>query len=94
MPTPFGTFDCAGAAFTSITAAAQMASALLASGQLTTIDFTLADNSTATLTLANMISVGLMLGAKVQAIYATARSLRTQIDAATSANQLDAIKWP
>ena len=94
MATPFGTFDCAGTAFTSITAAAQMASALMASGQSIAIDFTLADNSTVTLTPANMVSVGLLLGAKVQAIYAIARTLRTQTDAANSAAQLDALKWP
>lgn len=58
------------------------------------IDFTLADNTTATLTPAQMVAVGLLLGQKVQGAYATARTLRAQIEAASSAGQLAAIKWP
>jgi len=41
-----------------------------------------------------MVTVGLLLGAKIQAAFATGRSLRTAIYAATTVVQVQAINWP
>jgi hypothetical protein len=58
------------------------------------IDYTLADNSVATLTPAQIIAVGLALGARTQTIYATARTLRESIESAVTAAELAAVVWP
>ena len=58
-----------------------------------TIEWTLADNSVRTLDAAGMAAVGAALGAHVAAQHAQARSLRLQIDAATSLAQLENINW-
>jgi hypothetical protein len=57
------------------------------------IDWTLADNSIATLTAAQIIAVGVSLGAHVSAAHATARALRAQI-AAAGADEITSITWP
>lgn len=59
-----------------------------------TIDWTLADNTVATLTAAEVVAVGIALGAQVSAAHAAARLLREQIDAASSINDLQSITWP
>lgn len=59
-----------------------------------TIDWTLADNTVATLTAAEVVAVGIALGAQVSAAHAVARLLREQIDAAASIYDLNAITWP
>lgn len=58
------------------------------------IDWTLADNSVATLTAADVIAVGVALGAQVSAAHAVARVLRAQIDTAADAAAINAIQWP
>lgn len=58
------------------------------------IDWTLADNSVRTLNAQEMTAVGVALGAHVGTQHAIGRSLRSQIEAATSAAELDAIAWP
>ncbi|MNV54734.1 hypothetical protein D3C71_1469430 [compost metagenome] len=58
------------------------------------LDWTLADNSIRTLNAADMAAVGAALGAHVAILHADARELRTQINAATTAAQLDGIRWP
>lgn len=58
-----------------------------------TIDWTLGDNTTATLTKAEMIAVGVALGARTSAIYAQGRVLREAIDAATTAAEVEGITW-
>lgn len=92
LVTPYGTFDSHSDGRTNI------AELVLMLNNMPTppasIEFTLADNSTATLTPAQMVSVGLLLGQKVQGAHATARALRARIDAAASAGQLNPIKWP
>lgn len=93
MVTPYGTFDSGAKDRTNITDAILMLQTLAAIGTPMSIDFTLADNSTATLTTTEMVTVGLLLGQKVQAAHAQARILRAQIDAATSAAELEEIVW-
>jgi hypothetical protein len=94
LPTPFGTFDSGPDGRTNISNAAQMMSVLKLAGNVPNITFTLADNTAITLTADNMISVGLLLGAKVQTAHSTGRALRVQIDAATTTTELEAIQWP
>lgn len=90
LATPYGIFDADAAARTSITDAVLMLQTI---GPTGSIDFTLADNSTTTLTTAQMVEVGLLLGAQVQAAHAQARILRSQIEAATTPAQITAITW-
>ena len=94
LVTPHGTFDSDPKARTSITDAVLLAQTLQSLGTPTTIDFTLYDNSTMTLDTAGMITVGLMLGQKIQAAHAKSRALKAQIEAATTKEQIDAITWP
>jgi hypothetical protein len=91
--TAFGTFDATAGAQKSITDAVLMLQTMEAMGNPQTIDFTLANNTTATLTTAQMVQVGLMLGAQTQAAYAKGRVLRAQIEAATSVADVEAITW-
>lgn len=93
LVTPYGTFDCKAKDRTNITDAVLLLQTLASVGTPTTIDFTLANNSTVTLTTAEMVTVGLLLGQKVQAAHAQARTLRAQIDAANSSTELEAIVW-
>lgn len=93
LVTPYGTFDCKAKDRTNMTDAVLMLQTLNAIGQPTTIDFTLADNSTVVLTTTEMVTVALLLGQKVQAAHSQARALRAQIDAANSSTELEAIVW-
>ena len=93
LVTPYGTFDSDEKARTNITDAVLMLQTLAGMGSPTTIDFTLANNTTVTLTTAQMVTVGLLLGQKVQTAHATSRAKRAAIDAATNLSQLGVITW-
>lgn len=93
LSTPYGIFDCKPKDRTNITDAVLLLQTLASVGTPTTIEFTLANNTTVTLTTAEMVTVGLLLGQKVQAAHAQARNLRAQIDAANSSTELEAIVW-
>jgi hypothetical protein len=84
-------FDATDISQRQIAGAVQLA---LIAGPAFTVDWTLADNTTATLTQAEIIGVGVALGQRTSAIYATGRSLRAEIDAATSNAEADAVVWP
>lgn len=58
------------------------------------IDWTLADNTVRTLSGANMVAVGTALAQHVTALHITTRGLRAQIEAATTAAEVDAVVWP
>lgn len=93
LATPYGSFDSGAKDRTNITDAVLMLQTLAGLGNPTTIDFTLSNNSTVTLTTAQMVTVGLLLGQKVQTAHGTARARRAAIEAATTAQQLAAITW-
>ncbi len=93
LSTPYGAVDNKGTSKTDITDAVLMLQTLAAMGTPTTIDFTMTDNTTATLTTAQMVTVGLLLGQKVQAAHAKARGLRADIEAATTKEAVEAITW-
>lgn len=58
------------------------------------IDWTLSDNTVATLDGAGMIAVGEALGTHVATQHATARTLRTQIELALERGEVAEIVWP
>jgi hypothetical protein len=92
-----GAFDCDEASRANIANAALLMQTMAASlqpGEVPTIEFTLADNTVATLTAAQMVDVALRMGAKVQAAHATARALRDAIAAAATAEAVDSVHWP
>jgi hypothetical protein len=55
--------------------------------------WTLADNSTLSVTGSDILSMGLALAAHVSACHAHGRALRQQILACTTKEQVDAIEW-
>lgn len=58
-----------------------------------TIEWTLADNSARNLSAADLANVGAALGIHVATQHAKARTLRSQIEAATTAAEVDAVTW-
>ena len=58
-----------------------------------TIDWTLANNSVRNLSAADLAAVGVALGLHVGTQHAKARVLRAQIEAATTADEVDAVVW-
>jgi hypothetical protein len=91
-------FICDGSVYQAdkerISGAVQLALLAQLAGQPFTIDWTLSDNTVRTLDAAQMIAVGVAMGTSVSAIFGTARSLREQLDAATTIVEVDAIGWP
>lgn len=94
LATPFGVFDSDAAARTSITDAMLLAQTLAGLGTPAVTTFTLADNSSVDLDTAAMVTVGVLLGQKVQSANAISRALRVDIEAANSPQQLAAVTWP
>lgn len=97
----FGGFTWDGSTFDSdresqarIMGAVQMAVLAAAAGQPFAIAWTLADNAVRTLSGADMVAVGLALGQHVATAHAVGRTLREQIEAAESADNLAGIAWP
>jgi hypothetical protein len=93
LPTPYGAFDATIEAQKSITDAVLMLQTLASLGTPTTIDFTLADNSTVTLDTTQMVTVGLLLGQRTQQLYAKGRIKRDAINAATTVMDVEAVTW-
>jgi hypothetical protein len=58
-----------------------------------TIDWTLANNSVRNLNGEDLANVGAALGMHVAAQQAKARLLRSQIEAATTVAEVDAVTW-
>ena len=58
------------------------------------IDWTLADNTVATLSAVELLAVGEALGDQISAAHACGRTLRTQLDAAASVAEINYITWP
>lgn len=85
------TFDSDLASQNKIIGAVQLANV---TGPNFTIDWTLANNSVRTLSAADMVEVGKTLGLHVSTQHAIARGLRQQIEAATTAQEVEAIAWP
>lgn len=86
------TYDCNREAINTAATAAMRAKNSL---DLTWVKtWTLADNTSATLTADQMIAVALACDAYIGDLWATGRTLRAQIGAATTITQVEAITWP
>lgn len=84
------TFDADFASQQKINGAVTLA---LMSGSLTTMDWTDANNNTVTLTKVELLGLGAALGQRTSDIYSQARALRTQVESATSVEELNAVNW-
>ena len=93
ISTPFGVFDADDAAQANISKRVQMLNNTPAASLPLIIEFTRHDNTVATLTPAQMVQVGLLLGAQVEAAFAKGRVLRSAIDAAGTSDLIGAISW-
>lgn len=58
------------------------------------IDWTLADNSVITLSAPQMIDVGVTMGNFISSVHGIARTLRDEIESATSVEEIAAVQWP
>lgn len=87
-------FDSDQRSHSRITTAAQAAQAALDAGQPFSIDWTTADNTVITLDAQQMLGVPVAFAQFGNALHQSARSLREQIDAATTVEQVQAIVWP
>jgi hypothetical protein len=85
------TFDATDISQRQIAGAVQLA---LIAGPTFTVDWTLADNTSATLTQAEIIAVGVALGQRTAAVYSIGRGLRAQIESAITVDQVDSVSWP
>ena len=93
ISTPFGIFDADDAAQANISKRVLLLNNTPAASLPLTIEFTRHDNTVATLTPAQMVQVGLLLGAQVEAAFAKGRVLRSAIDAAGTSDLIGAISW-
>lgn len=91
--TTHGTFDADYKSQKGITDAIMLLQTLASLGTPTSIDFTLADNTTTTLTTPQMIEVGLTLGSRTQQLFSKARGLRDSINSANTKEEVEAIEW-
>lgn len=85
------TFDGDAESKSRLSLAAMAAQAAIASGQSWVVDWTLADNSTVTLSAADVIGVVQAMGANITAAHQAARIKRAAIEAAQTIEELDAI---
>lgn len=86
-------FDSDQVSQTRIQGAVQLATIALSQGQNISIDWTLYDNTTRTLSATDFVQLGVALGTFVTTLFAAGVTLRDQIVAATTVQQVDAIKW-
>lgn len=93
-----GTFQTDADSLDNVTQGVAGALLAAATGQPFTIDWTLADNATATLSGPQMMAAGKIIGERKSACHARSRALRAQIDAAADFATLEAIDtgsgWP
>lgn len=93
LSTPFGVFDSDPVSRTRITDAVLMLQTLTSLGQPANIDFTLANDSVVTLDAMQMVTVGLLLGQKVQTAFGISRLRREAIYSATTPEAVEAVTW-
>ena len=96
----FSTFTWGGSTFDSDPQSqSRIQGGVLLAMQSTILDpfsvvWTLSDNTTRTLNGADMIAVGKAMATLVMTTHAIGRSLRAQVEAATTIAQLESILWP
>lgn len=89
--TPWGMVDSDATAKTNISGSVQLAMLAQAAGEPFEIEWTMKDNSEATLDAAAMISIGSAVGAHIAACHERGRVLRMEIFAATTMAELEAV---
>lgn len=96
MGTPFGVFDADAESLDKIAKALQgrREAELLLGQEPAPIEWTLADNTAAALTTAELAQVAVLLLSRGDAAHQTARSLREAIFAATTPEEVQAVEWP
>ena len=93
LETPFGVFDADERGAMNIKDTINLQAALVSMGMPSEVSFTLADDSEVSLSQQQMLTVGILLGARTQEIYTKGRALRVRVDAAVSSGELDNIFW-
>lgn len=93
LHTPYGVVDSGERDRVNITNSVMMLQTLAGLGTPGTVQFTMADNSTVELDTSKMVHIGLLLGQKIEAAHATARTLRQAIDEAQTIEEVLAITW-
>lgn len=84
------TFDADSVSLQRISIAVQAAQAI---GESFTINWTCADNSTITLDYAQMLALPAIMAQAANTLHIKARSLKSQIDAATTLEEIEAVVW-
>ncbi|MFY8087199.1 MAG: DUF4376 domain-containing protein [Rubrivivax sp.] len=93
-PTPHGPFDGSPADQDNLNKVIALLRVAISRGLPDSANYTLADNTRATFTLEQLEDAALAVGAATQALYDTSSTLRAQVDAATTVEQVAAIAWP
>lgn len=92
------TFSCAGRVYQidrdNVPGAALDALRAQLASEPWSIDWTLADNSVVTLNSSQMIEMAMAMRQAISDLWAASEQLRSQIEAATTPEQLAAIAWP
>jgi hypothetical protein len=94
LVTPYGTFDSDQRGRDSIKEAVLFVNNKTAMGDTSPIRYTLADDTRPEFTAEQIIQVGMLLAAKVQAAYDTGDSIRQAIDAAATVEEVQGVNWP
>lgn len=96
LVTPYGIFDSGFQARDNIAKTAQGIQTYAGSfspAELPTVEFTLWDDSVATLSAQEMIDVAKRLFVKIQAAYSRGREVRQAIESASSLEEIESISW-
>lgn len=88
------TFDSDPQSQSRIQGGVQLALMAQQSNQPFSINWTLKDNTVRTLNIQDMLAVGQALASHIQTLHQTSRTLREQLNAATTVEQVQAIGWP
>ena len=90
-PTEFGLIDADPESQRKVSGGVNMAMLL---GEVFSVSWTMYDNSVVTLNAAQMNAIGIAVGMFEAQLHGTGQALRAQIDAATTAEEVEAVEWP
>lgn len=92
--TPHGAFDGSPADQDNLNKVIALLRVAISRGADDQANYTLADNTRGTFTLAQLEDAALAVGSATQALYDTSATLRAQIEEAATVAEVDAIAWP
>lgn len=87
-------FDSDSQSQSRIQGGVQLAVLAQQASQVFSIVWTLQDNSVVSLNAQEMVAVGQALAVHVQTIHETARTLREQINSASTVEEVESVQWP